>query len=212
MRRHENSEAGRIHEVKRNKTLAGQKLGPSANAAEMAGIAQSHCGEAVLGRALRRDRHSLCTNYLAIAKLTVNQNRRTAIVDDLCVLIRAHLAFPHEVDIARHAHQPMRIMSNEVRLDQMARDDARLVEMRAGRFEHALDQTNESFTRYQLFRLAAGRWLLICHGPPASAFLSERRNQTPALMPWPPQVVGRSPSLPERICLMESILRKQVSA
>ena len=98
----------------------------------MSGVAESDGRHAMRDRAVGGEIHRLLADDLAEAEATVDDQQRAAIVDDLDVLVRQHLARSNPIDIFANADDAMRIVPPRARLDEMVGDDAGLLRARAG--------------------------------------------------------------------------------
>jgi len=102
----------------------------------MSGVAESDGRHALRDRAVGGEIHRLLSDDLAEAEATVDDQQGAAIIDDLDVLVRQHLARSNPIDIFANADDAVRIVPHQARLDEMIGDDAGLVCARAGGLEN----------------------------------------------------------------------------
>ena len=78
----------------------------------------------MLLRALDRELHRFEADHLAVAGVAVDAQQRTGIEPDRRMLVRMQVAFEQHFDIARQHADAVRIVTGEIRRDQVVRDDA----------------------------------------------------------------------------------------
>jgi hypothetical protein len=121
-----------VDEVHGHETLPGALLGPAADAREVMRVGEP--GHAYAGRArpLDRDRHRLLADDLAESSATVHADQRAMVGDDARRLPGPGDALAQVVDVARQEADAVRVVAEEVGLDESVGHRPRLLGRAAG--------------------------------------------------------------------------------
>ena len=88
----------------------------------MARVPQCHHGHALPTGFVDSELHRLCAHHLAEAELSINDSQRVVFEHNLERLVGKHLARAQPIDVGRNADDPVRVVPDQVGLDQVMRD------------------------------------------------------------------------------------------
>jgi hypothetical protein len=111
----------------RDQSCVGRHLGPVADPANMARIAQGHRGEAVVAALVDADLDGLRRHGLAKAVLAVDHGDHRRVDQDADRDVGHHGAVLLLRGIARHAHDAVAVVAREIGAHQIAADAIALV-------------------------------------------------------------------------------------
>ena len=117
--------------MNRDQTRRGRPLGPFADPADMAGIAQRDRGEARRLRFLDADVDGQRRHRLAEAEAAVEDADHGRVDDTFDRLIGNEVACVDPVDVTRDADDAVAVVAGEIGIDQRGRDPLRFVELAA---------------------------------------------------------------------------------
>ena len=109
--------------MNRNQALLNGHLGPRANAAQMVRVTERQNAAAVLFGARNTQLHGLMTNRLTKATFAVQTDHGTVVHPCLNFGIRLEATFQIRLGIARQNPHAMRIVTSQVGLYQIFRDE-----------------------------------------------------------------------------------------
>ena len=124
----------------RDQPRLGRHLGPVADAADVARVAQRHGRQAVLAALVDADADGLRRHGLAEAVLAVDHGDHRRVDHDLDGDVGHHGAVLLLGGIARHAHDAVAVVAGEVGAHEVAADAAALLRRAAGRGKDVRDE------------------------------------------------------------------------
>ena len=139
----QDSAAARIDEVKRDLARDGRHLGPVADPTQVARISERHHGHALSPRLGDTELHRLFAHHLPKPELPVDHRHHIVLEHDLERLIGDDLAGLEPFDVNGDADHSVRVVTDEVGLDQVMSDVPVLPRPTTSRGEHVTDKTLE---------------------------------------------------------------------
>jgi hypothetical protein len=137
VRRDEDAEAGSVDEMHGNEPVPGKLLGPGADAAEMAGVADGRGADPVALDPVGGEIHSLAADHLAVAEAAVDDEERPKVGDGLGMAVRREMARAHPTHVLHDPDYAVRVVALQIGFDQVIGDDLGFLLRRARRREDA---------------------------------------------------------------------------
>ena len=135
--------AGHVDEVDRDAARRRRHLGPVADAAQVAGVAQGDDRHAVRLRPLDAEAHGLGPHRLAHPEAAVDEGEAAAVGDERQLLVGDLHAALQPLDVAQGPHHPVAVVADQVGAHQVATDAGRLGGRAAGGAEDLGEQLLE---------------------------------------------------------------------
>ena len=137
----EHSESGRVHKVERHESLGGRDLSPRSNPAQVSGVPQRDDGDSVLAAFLHANRDGLPAGPLSVTEPRIGDRQRPGVDHNLNRLAGKDFLLTHPLQINRGSDDAVRIMSGQVRLDQMIGDHGGFFVAATGSRKEVSDQS-----------------------------------------------------------------------
>ncbi len=145
-----------VDEVDRGKACARTLLGVVTDAADMEAVADREQRHALLPGAGHAQLHRLMADHLAVAAVTLDHQDSAALADQLGVTVGHELSGADLVHVDRQQTDAVRIVTGQVRLDQMAGHQGRLMRAAAARGAERMAQRTQLLARDDRHQAARG--------------------------------------------------------